>query len=98
AAAWAERFGACPSDGWECEACPALDVEVGRMARVLDRGGFIVVDYGHESAELYAERRARGTLLAYTRHRIDEGYLERLGEQDITAHVNFPALRAGGEA
>jgi SAM-dependent MidA family methyltransferase len=98
AAAWAERFGAARDDEREAEVCPALDVEVERMARLLDRGIFLVVDYGHESAELYAERRARGTLLAYTRHRTCEDYLDRVGEQDLTAHVNFTALRAAGEA
>ncbi len=30
--------------------------------------------------------------MAYRAHRAGEGYLERVGEQDITAHVNFTAL------
>jgi len=39
------------------------------------------VDYGHEAQELYASRRRRGTLLAYHRHRVNEEFLQRPGDQ-----------------
>ena len=60
------------------------------------RGFVLTVDYGHEAAELYNERHMRGTLLAYSAHRATEDFLERPGEQDLTAHVNFTALDLWG--
>jgi SAM-dependent MidA family methyltransferase len=64
--------------------------------RGLGRGFILTVDYGHEAAELYNERHMRGTLLAYSAHRATEDFLERPGEQDLTAHVNFTALDMRG--
>lgn len=64
--------------------------------RRLERGFVLTVDYGHEAAELYNERHMRGTLLAYSQHRVKEGYLHAPGEQDLTAHVNFTALDVWG--
>lgn len=60
--------------------------------RKLRRGFVLTVDYGHEAAELYNERHMRGTLLAYSEHQATENFLEKPGEQDLTAHVNFTAL------
>lgn len=70
---------------------------------LLSRGYALVVDYGYEARELYDATRRRGTLLAYHRHRTSENFLERPGDQDLTAHVDFTALRraagrAGGRA
>jgi SAM-dependent MidA family methyltransferase len=62
----------------------------------LERGFVMTVDYGHEAAELYNERHMRGTLLAYSQHRVSEEYLQAPGEQDLTAHVNFTALDVWG--
>ena len=64
--------------------------------RRLGRGFVLTVDYGHEAAELYNERHMRGTLLAYSAHHATEDFLERPGEQDLTAHVNFTALDMWG--
>lgn len=64
--------------------------------RKLGRGFVLTVDYGHEAAELYNDRHMRGTLLAYSAHRATEDFLERPGEQDLTAHVNFTALDLWG--
>jgi SAM-dependent MidA family methyltransferase len=64
--------------------------------RRLGRGFVLTVDYGHEAAELYNERHMRGTLLAYSEHRVNEGYLQTPGERDLTAHVNFTALDVWG--
>lgn len=62
----------------------------------LGRGFVVTVDFGHEARVLYNERRLRGTLLAYSRHRAGEDFLRAPGEQDLTAHVNFTALDLWG--
>jgi SAM-dependent MidA family methyltransferase len=41
--------------------------------------------------------RERGTLRAFTRHRLSDDILAQPGEQDLTAHVNFTHLICAGE-
>ena len=67
------------------------------IARRLTRGFVITIDYGYLAEELYASRRREGTLLCYFQHRVSENPYERLGKQDMTAHVNFTALIHKGE-
>ena len=84
---------------WEGQQAEAnLDARewIWEAGRKLGRGFVLTVDYGHEAAELYNERHMRGTLLAYSGHQATEDFLERPGEQDLTAHVNFTALDLWG--
>jgi SAM-dependent MidA family methyltransferase len=90
--AWAERYGAAPEEGDEAEVSLGLEAAVLRLATSIERGVVLVVDYGDVAAKLYDRGRRRGTLLAYHRHGTSEDYLRRVGEQDLTAHVNFTAL------
>lgn len=64
---------------------------ISRIASRLDRGQLIVIDYGDVAEELYAEHRMRGTLMCYRKHQAHDNPYEYVGEQDITAHVNFTA-------
>lgn len=66
--------------------------------RALDRGFILTIDYGYLSSELYHPERRDGTLLCYFRHTPSSNPYQRIGHQDITAHVNFTALIKRGEA
>ena len=55
----------------------------------------MLIDYGYTREEQLAGRH-RDTLMAYRQHRASTSPYEAPGEQDITAHVNFTALRALG--
>jgi SAM-dependent MidA family methyltransferase len=69
------------------------------VGRKLGRGFVITIDYGYPAWDYYSARRMDGTFLCYYRHRANAEPLERIGEQDITAHVDFTALAiAGAEA
>jgi SAM-dependent MidA family methyltransferase len=68
-----------------------------RVARCLERGFVLTIDYGCLSEELYAPNRREGTLLCYFQHQASENSYERLGEQDMTSHVNFTSLIRKGE-
>jgi SAM-dependent MidA family methyltransferase len=70
---------------------------MGKVARCLKKGFVLTVDYGYPAKELYGPHRSGGTLLCYTQHRTSEDPYERLGEQDITSHVNFTSLIQKGE-
>jgi SAM-dependent MidA family methyltransferase len=98
ARAFAERWGAAPEEGDEAECCPALFSVLDAMQRPFERALLVLVDYGYEAEDLYDRSHARGTLLAYSRHRTNESFLEAVGEQDLTAHVNLSALRTAAEA
>ncbi|WP_018131163.1 class I SAM-dependent methyltransferase [Effusibacillus pohliae] len=67
------------------------------VARALATGWIITIDYG-EQAELLYEGRMHGTLRAYRQHQFSPSLLRAVGEQDITADVNFTALMQSGEA
>jgi SAM-dependent MidA family methyltransferase len=69
------------------------------VAHTLSRGYVITVDYGHTAHDLYGHDRRHGTLLGYYRHMIVENPLIRIGEQDLTSHVDFTTLaHVGHEA
>jgi len=74
------------------EACDWI-TEIGRR---LGRGFVLTIDYGHEAVELYDEHHMSGTLLSYAGHQVSEDLYRSPGEQDLTAHVNFTALRQWG--
>ena len=62
----------------------------------LNRGFVITIDYGHLAEELYSEERHRGTLMCYYEHTTSENPYERVGNQDITSHVNFSSIMEEG--
>lgn len=63
----------------------------------LERGYALVVDYGDEANLLYHPMRRSGTIRAYHRHRVHDRTLERPGDQDLTAHVDFTAVTRAAE-
>ncbi|PYP88552.1 MAG: hypothetical protein DMF61_05020 [Blastocatellia bacterium AA13] len=63
-----------------------------RVSRILNRGFLVTIDYGDIAAHLYGRDRFGGTLRSFSRHRIAESPLLKVGEQDITSSVNFSAL------
>jgi SAM-dependent MidA family methyltransferase len=67
------------------------------VARVLGRGLVITIDYGHTAEDLYGADRHRGTLLCYHQQLTSESPYERIGWQDLTAHVDFTTLATTGE-
>jgi len=79
------------------DVAPAGAAIVAALAGALGRGYFLAIDYGGPAEELRAGHRLDGTLLSYHRHRAHERALDRPGEQDLTAHVDFSALRRAGD-
>jgi SAM-dependent MidA family methyltransferase len=63
----------------------------------LRKGFVLTIDYGYSARDYYSEDRNRGTLLCYFKHQLNENPLNNIGEQDITAHVNFSSLKKWGE-
>jgi SAM-dependent MidA family methyltransferase len=69
------------------------------LARAVGRGLMVTCDYGYERDSLLDLRvRRHGTLACYSRQRVHRDALRRLGEEDLTAHVDWTTLREAGEA
>ncbi|MBE9216241.1 class I SAM-dependent methyltransferase [Plectonema cf. radiosum LEGE 06105] len=70
---------------------------LGVVANRLQRGYVLTIDYGYTQNRYYNPRRDKGTLQCYTRHhRHNDPYIN-IGQQDITAHVDFTALQQNGD-
>jgi len=64
---------------------------------ILTEGFVLTIDYGYPVWDYYSEDRNRGTLLCYYKHQVFEDPYKNIGEQDITAHVNFSSVKKWGE-
>jgi len=93
--AYLERTGvdvaAWPIDA-RIEVSPAAAAWAGQLARRLERGYALVIDYGYPAAELYAGHRLAGLLRVYGGHEVTDNPYDAVGEQDLTAHVDFTRL------
>ena len=86
-----DRYGVHPEAGERFEVSLAAQGWAAELARAIQRGALLVIDYGYTRAEQLAGRH-RGTLMTYRQHSASPNPYEAPGEQDLTAHVNFTAL------
>jgi SAM-dependent MidA family methyltransferase len=85
-------------DGYTIETSPAVQNWWREAANLLGCGRLITIDYGFTADEMFSPSRTRGTLRAYFRHRASDDILANVGQQDLTAHVNFSAIQTAGES
>jgi SAM-dependent MidA family methyltransferase len=85
-------------DGYIVEVSPAAAQWWATAARVLPSGYLLACDYGVSHEDQFSPARTGGTLRAYRHHQCSTRVLETPGEQDLTAHVNFPQIIKAGEA
>jgi len=99
-----DRLGIALEPGWRVEINLRAVDWIRDAAQRLARGFIILIDYGHEARDLYSASHAQGTLTTFSAHTTDAAHgslpawLERPGEQDITAHVDFTSVRDAAEA
>ncbi|MBY0377524.1 MAG: SAM-dependent methyltransferase, partial [Gammaproteobacteria bacterium] len=62
------------------------------LSDCLKSGAVLIVDYGFLNTEYYHPDRAQGTLMCHYQHQAHTNPLIHVGEQDITAHVDFSAV------
>ena len=85
-------------DGFTTELCPAAEEWWRAAAMALGCGKVLTFDYGLSAEEFFVPERKEGTARGYHHHRLSSNLLAHPGEQDITAHVNFTAIRTAGES
>ncbi len=91
------EFGIELPEGYKTEVNLRMRNWLDEAAGRLSEGFILTIDYGYPAWDYYSEDRSRGTLLCYYRHQVNEDPFRNIGEQDLTAHINFSALKAWGE-
>ncbi|RJQ80071.1 MAG: SAM-dependent methyltransferase [Desulfobacteraceae bacterium] len=95
--AYIKRYRLPKISGYRTEANLRVENFLANLNHILAEGFIITIDYGYCAHEYYSPQRRKGTLLAYSNHRVNENPLANVGNQDITAHINFTALSDWGE-
>ncbi|MGO9528613.1 MAG: class I SAM-dependent methyltransferase [Verrucomicrobiia bacterium] len=67
------------------------------VARRLKHGWVVTIDYGYERPEYFAPHHRDGTLLCYHHHTQSADPYANIGEQDMTAHVEFTSFIEHGK-
>jgi SAM-dependent MidA family methyltransferase len=91
-----DRYSVHSEDGARVEVPLAAQRCTEEVLRGIDRGFFLIIDYGYMREEQLAGRHI-STLKAIRQHSASANPYEAPGEQDITADVNFTALAAVAE-
>lgn len=98
--ALAERLaleGITLQEGWVADICLESDAWMGKWAGLIKKGFVLTIDYGDIAQELFTERRKAGTLLCHYKHTYSTNPYERIGRQDLTAHVDFTSVINAGK-
>ena len=84
-------------DNFTTETSPAAANWWHLAAASLSRGKLMTADYGLDAEEYFVPSRRDGTLRGFYRHHLADDLLANVGEQDLTAHVNFTDVQRAGE-
>lgn len=89
---YVRRFCGDDLEGIELEINLDALVWLREAAASIERGFLLTIDYGDLAPRLIGPWAPHGTIRAFSRGRVSGGVLERAGERDLTASVNFTAL------
>jgi SAM-dependent MidA family methyltransferase len=84
-------------DGFTIEISPEAAAWWREAAKKLTEGKLLTIDYGLTAEQFVIPERRVGTLRGYQHHHSTADALADVGEQDLTAHVNFTQLQRAGE-
>ena len=86
------------AEGQTAEINLSAESWVAETAGTLERGFVLTIDYGRTAGELYSPtERFHGTLTTFHRHLQTDRPLERIGQQDMSAQVDFSTLAGAGK-
>ncbi len=92
-----ERIGISLADGMKTEVNLDAMQWIKDVSSALKKGFVITIDYGYPAVDYYDHSRTKGTFMCYSKHNVSEQPFEMVGEQDITAHVDFTSLASEGK-
>jgi SAM-dependent MidA family methyltransferase len=84
-------------EGFHGEVNLAMEDWIGQVSETLERGFVLTVDYGHLARDLYSPQQTQGTVVCFNRHTSNTNPYKHVGQQDITAQVDFTSLMQLGE-
>jgi SAM-dependent MidA family methyltransferase len=84
-------------DGYRTEINLAALGWLEQVFKKLQRGYMISIDYGYTADRYYNPIRSQGTLQCYYQHAYHNDPYINIGNQDLTAHVDFTAIQNQGE-
>lgn len=73
-----------------------IDSWLHNIYQILNQGLVLLIDYGFPRHEYYHPDRSQGTLMCHYQHKAHTNPLIHVGEQDITAHVDFTHVAEAG--
>lgn len=82
-------------NNFEGEIFLEIDNLFNSITQSLKKGFIVTVDYGEERENLYVNQ-SRGTMQTYFKHTSGASPFQRIGEQDITANIDFSYLIEAG--
>jgi SAM-dependent MidA family methyltransferase len=92
-----DNLGIELAEGQTVEISLGPDQWAEEVASALDSGFVLTIDYGHPAAQLYSsDLRPRGTLTTYYRHIQTDAPFRRIGQQDMSAQVDFTSVINSG--
>ncbi|UCG77468.1 MAG: SAM-dependent methyltransferase [Nitrospirota bacterium] len=92
-----DEFDISLPEGYRSEINLRIKEWLRNVSEIFRRGFIVTIDYGYSAEDYYGEDRDRGTLMCYHRHQVNENPFINIGDQDITAHVNFSSMKKWGE-
>ena len=84
-------------EGYQGEVNLAMEDWTSQLAKTLNRGFVLTIDYGQLATDLYSRLNTHGTLVCFDRHVVSSDPYQHIGQQDITAQVDFTSLMSLGE-
>ena len=94
-----EGLGLELAEGQTVEINLAMDDWASDVAQSLESGFVLTIDYGRHAEELYsATERPQGTLTTFHNHLQTDRPLHRIGQQDMSAQVDFTSLARAGRS
>lgn len=93
-----EGYGVNFHEGQEAEVNLKAAGWIAEAEQVLKQGLMLTIDYGFLAPSLFTPERMKGTYKCMHMHTVNENPYINIGEQDITAHVDFSNLIRSGEA
>ena len=79
-------------DGYRGEVNLGIADWASTVAQILRHGFVLTIDYGYARQALYHPERCEGSLRCYRDHVLGQNPFRDVGQQDITAHVDFTAV------
>ena len=74
-----------------------IDQWMSKVSNILKRGFVLTIDYGGYKDDLYSKSNVKGTLQTYYKHVYGLSPYQKIGQQDLTAKVDFSRVIQAGE-